>query len=73
MARPMSNWASVLAGLGAATSFACAAILQQEAARSVPNGDSFRLLMHQPKWLAGISMLLAAYGEGCHLTIGHPP
>ena len=29
----------------------------------MPNGDSFSLLMHQPKWLAGISMLLAGYGQ----------
>ena len=59
--------ASIGAALGAAVSFAMAAVLQQEAARSAdPNSSlSLRLLailIRRPRWLAGISLLLCGYG-----------
>jgi len=59
--------ASVLAALAAAVCFASAAILQQEATQSMPGRDSLRLalllhLLRRPKWLAGVTMLLAGYG-----------
>lgn len=58
---------SILAALGAAVSFAMAAVLQQEAARSTSLDTSMRLrlllvLLRRPKWLAGVSLLIGGYG-----------
>lgn len=59
--------ATILSAVGAAVSFACAAILQQEAAQSVSKEQSLRLqllfqLLRRPKWLVGVAMLLTGYG-----------
>lgn len=59
--------AAVLAALGAATCFAAAAILQQEAAERTPHSESLHLallarLLHQPRWLAGVGLLVSGYG-----------
>ena len=59
--------ASIMAALGAAISFAIAAVLQQEAARTTDPDSSLSLrllfiLMRQPRWLAGVAMLLSGYG-----------
>lgn len=58
---------SILVALGAALSFALAAVFQQEAARSADPGSSLtpRLLLilaHRPRWLAGVALLLCGYG-----------
>ncbi len=58
--------AAVLYALGAATSFALAAVLQQEAAQDAAAEASLRLrlllgLLRQPKWLFGIAMLLLGF------------
>ena len=59
--------ASIAAALAAAVSFAMAAVLQQEAARTVDPDSSLSLrllavLLRRPKWLAGIGLLLCGYG-----------
>lgn len=58
---------SILVALGAALSFALAAVFQQEAARSADPESSLSLrllliLLHRPKWLAGVGFLLCGYG-----------
>ena len=58
---------SVASALGAAVSFAMAAVLQQEAARTADPDSSLSLrllaiLLRRPKWLAGIGLLLCGYG-----------
>ncbi|MCU1490318.1 MAG: integral rane protein [Acidimicrobiaceae bacterium] len=58
---------SILAALGAALSFALAAVLQQESTQSVPSDDSLSLtllvdLAHRRRWLMGIGLLIAGYG-----------
>ena len=58
---------SILVALGAALSFALAAVFQQEAARSADPESSLSLrllliLLHRPKWLAGVGLLLCGYG-----------
>lgn len=56
-----------MAALGAAVSFALAAVLQQESALLVSQDKSLSLrllvdLLHRPKWLAGIGFLLGGFG-----------
>jgi drug/metabolite transporter (DMT)-like permease len=58
---------SVAAALSAAVSFAMAAVLQQEAARTADPDSSLSLrllviLLHRPRWLAGVGLLLCGYG-----------
>ena len=58
---------SVLAALAAACCFAAAAVLQQEAAQTTSTDDSLRLrllldLLHRPKWITGIALLVSGYG-----------
>jgi drug/metabolite transporter (DMT)-like permease len=58
---------SVLGALGAAMSFAWAAILQQEAAQGVSPQKSLTFgllvdLLNRPKWLVGVTFLVAGYG-----------
>jgi drug/metabolite transporter (DMT)-like permease len=58
---------SIVAALAAAVSFAWAAVLQQEAARTVPDDKSLSIrllieLLHRPKWLAGGACLLTGFG-----------
>lgn len=58
---------SILVALGAASSFALAAVFQQEAARSVDPEASLSLrllliLLRRPKWIAGVGLLLCGYG-----------
>ena len=58
---------SMLVALGAAMSFALAAVFQQEAARSADPGASLSprlllILLHRPKWLLGVGLLLCGYG-----------
>lgn len=58
---------SVLAALAAAGCFAGAAVLQQEATQAVATEDSLKLrllldLLHRPKWLVGVALLLCGYG-----------
>jgi hypothetical protein len=57
---------SVLAALSAAISFAWAAILQQESAQAASEDKALKLsllmeLLRRPKWLVGISLLVAGY------------
>jgi drug/metabolite transporter (DMT)-like permease len=59
--------ASIIAALGAAISFAVAAVLQQESAQLASQDKSLSLrlladLLRRPKWLAGISFLLIGFG-----------
>jgi drug/metabolite transporter (DMT)-like permease len=59
--------ASVAAALGAAVSFALAAVAQQEATQETELDGSLtpRLLLHlahRPKWLAGVTLLVAGFG-----------
>jgi drug/metabolite transporter (DMT)-like permease len=67
---------TVLAALGAAGSFAIAAVLQQLAARTVPREDSMqiRLLLHlirRPLWLLGVAAMLVGYGlQALALSLG---
>ena len=63
----MKFGASIAAALGAAISFALAALLQQESAQLVSRDKSLSLslltdLLRRPKWLAGIGFLLAGFG-----------
>ena len=58
---------SVLAALGAAVSFAFAAVLQQESTQSVSEEESLsagllRELLRHPKWLAGGGFMLTGFG-----------
>jgi drug/metabolite transporter (DMT)-like permease len=58
---------SIVAALAAAVSFAWAAVLQQEAARTVPDDKSLSIrllieLLHRPKWLIGGACLLTGFG-----------
>ncbi len=58
---------SIFVALGAAVSFALAAVFQQEAARAADPEASLSLrllliLLHRPKWLAGVGLLLCGYG-----------
>ena len=58
---------SILAAIGAAVSFALAAVLQQESTQSVSADKSLSLgllaeLLRRPKWLAGIAFLLCGFG-----------
>ena len=58
---------SILVALGAALSFALAAVFQQEAARSADPEASLSprlllILLRRPKWLAGVGLLLCGYG-----------
>jgi drug/metabolite transporter (DMT)-like permease len=57
---------SVLAALSAAISFAWAAILQQESAQAASEDKALKLsllmeLLRRPKWLVGVSLLVAGY------------
>ena len=63
----MTYGPSILAALGAAVSFAFAAVLQQESTQSVSEDKSLSLgliteLLHRQKWLAGGACLLAGFG-----------
>jgi drug/metabolite transporter (DMT)-like permease len=58
--------AAIAAALSAACCFALAAILQQEAARTVDPGEALHLrlladLLRRPRWLAGIAALVAGF------------
>jgi drug/metabolite transporter (DMT)-like permease len=58
---------AILLALSAAISFAVAAVLQQEAAQRASDEKSLSLallvdLVRRPKWLAGISCLVAGFG-----------
>lgn len=58
---------SVLAALGAAISFAFAAVFQQESSQSVSDDKSLSVglltqLLRSPRWLAGGACLLAGFG-----------
>ncbi len=58
---------SIFVALGAAVSFALAAVFQQEAARAADPEASLSprllfILFHRPKWLAGVGLLLCGYG-----------
>jgi drug/metabolite transporter (DMT)-like permease len=58
---------SVLAALAAACCFAAAAVLQQEAAQTTSTDDSLKLrllldLLHHPKWVSGIALLVSGFG-----------
>jgi drug/metabolite transporter (DMT)-like permease len=67
---------SVAAALGAACSFAIAAVLQQRATRTVPREDSMQIglllqLLRRPLWLVGVAAMLAGYGlQALALTLG---
>jgi drug/metabolite transporter (DMT)-like permease len=59
--------AAVIAALGAAMSFALAAVLQQESAQLASRDKSLSLrlladLVRRPKWLGGITFLLVGFG-----------
>jgi len=59
---------SAPAGLGAAATFAVAALLQQLAAREMPDGQSLRpalllQLLRKPLWLAGGAAMLCGFGN----------
>ncbi len=63
----MNSGAAIAAALGAAASFAVAALIQQEATQQVSDEKSLSLrlltdLLHRPKWLAGIALLLTGFG-----------
>jgi drug/metabolite transporter (DMT)-like permease len=58
---------SILAALGAAISFAAAAVLQQESTQTVSDKKSLSIgllvdLLHRPKWLLGGVCLLTGFG-----------
>ena len=58
---------SIVAALGAAVSFAMAAVFQQEAARTADPSSSLSprlllILLRRPKWLVGVGLLLCGYG-----------
>ena len=59
--------ASVIWASSAALSFALAAVFQQEAAQTTERDTALSLrllqaLLHRPKWLLGVTLLLAGYG-----------
>src|ERR1700757_2003320 len=63
----MKFGAAIIAALGAAVSFAVAAVLQQGWARPASQDKSLSLrlladLLRRPKWLAGIAFLLTGFG-----------
>lgn len=63
----MQFGASILAALGAAISFAVAAVLQQESSQGAAEDKSLSLrlltdLVRRPKWLAGGACMLAGFG-----------
>ena len=63
----MTSPVSVAAAVGAAVSFAVAAVVQQESTQLVPVGKSLSLriladLLRRPKWLAGVAFLLCGFG-----------
>jgi drug/metabolite transporter (DMT)-like permease len=63
----MKFGAAIVLALGAAITFAVAAVLQQESAQLVSREKSLSLrllldLFHRPKWLAGIGCLIAGFG-----------
>jgi drug/metabolite transporter (DMT)-like permease len=58
---------ALVAALSGAMCFAWAAILQQESAQEAPEDKALRLsllveLLRCPKWLAGVSVMVAGYG-----------
>lgn len=67
---------TVFAALGAACSFAIAAVLQQLATRTVPRGDAIRIglllqLLRRPIWLIGVTAMLVGYGlQALALSLG---
>ena len=67
---------TVLAALGAACSFAIAAVLQQVATRTVPRENSMRIglllgLLRKPLWLLGVVAMLIGYGlQAFALSLG---
>jgi len=67
---------TVVAALGAACSFAIAAVLQQLATRTVSREDSMRIglllqLLRRPLWLLGVVAMLAGYGlQALALSLG---
>jgi drug/metabolite transporter (DMT)-like permease len=67
---------TVAAALGAACSFAIAAVLQQLATRTVPREDSMQIglllqLLRRPLWLLGAAAMLAGYGlQALALSLG---
>ncbi len=67
---------TVLAALGAALSFAVAAVLQQLAARTVSRSESMRFelvlqLLRRPAWRLGVLAMLAGYGlQALALSLG---
>jgi drug/metabolite transporter (DMT)-like permease len=68
--------ASTAAALGGAISFAVAAVLQQEAAQQTTLDTSLKprlilQLLHRPKWVLGVTMLLIGFGlQGLALANG---
>jgi drug/metabolite transporter (DMT)-like permease len=63
----MQFGASILAALGAAVTFAFAAVLQQESSQAAPEDKSLSVglladLIRRPRWLAGGACLLAGFG-----------
>lgn len=64
------------AALLGATSFAGAAVLQQEATQSVPEEDALKLrllleLLRRRKWVAGVALMVVGYGlQGVALAFG---
>jgi drug/metabolite transporter (DMT)-like permease len=59
--------AAFILALGAAITFAVAAVLQQESAQQVSQDKSLSVrllidLLHRPRWLAGISCLIVGFG-----------
>lgn len=68
---------AITAALAAACSFATAAILQQEAARTIEASESLRLrlladLLRRPRWVAGVSMLVIGFVLQA-VALGHGP
>jgi drug/metabolite transporter (DMT)-like permease len=72
----VNTTASTAAALGGAISFAVAAVLQQEAAQQTTLDTSLKprlllQLLHRPKWVLGVSMLLIGFGlQGLALANG---
>lgn len=72
----MATGIAVLAALLAACCFGVAAVLQQAAARSAPEGESLRPrllfdLARRPMWLAGVAMSVFSYAvQGLALAFG---
>lgn len=72
----MNLTGTVIAALGAACSYAIAAVLQQLAARTVPREDSMQIrlllqLFRRPLWLLGVAAMLVGYGlQALALSLG---